>query len=72
MGDGLTRPDLSTRVYLLGTLLDITRERREEAEANRALRNIIIDLQIRLDTSFEVTVEQRVSTSYPFGAITYI
>lgn len=63
MRDGLSRPDLSTRIYTLGTLLDMARERREESNANRALRTIISDLQVRLDTSFELTAEQKVSAS---------
>jgi hypothetical protein len=61
MGAGLSRPDILTQVFLLGTLFDMAREHRDEAEANQLLRSVVYDLQVRLDTTFELTAEQRVS-----------
>lgn len=60
MGRSLQNDDLITRVYLLGAILDVTRERRNEAEAFQAMQTMVCDLQVRLNQTFFLTKEQKV------------
>lgn len=65
MGEGLSKPDLATRMFLLASIFDLMRERQEVADAHLALKILLGDLQSRLDSTFTLNEEQKVhATSF--------
>lgn len=61
LGHGLSKPDLATRTYLLGGIFCLLKEQRTIATSHRSTQHLLADLQIRLEATFSLSPEQRVS-----------
>jgi hypothetical protein len=61
LGRGLSKPDLATRTYLLGGVFCVLKEQRVIAASHLSTQHLLADLQIRLEATFSLSPEQRVS-----------
>jgi hypothetical protein len=61
LGHGLSKPDLATRTYLLGGVFCVLKEQRVIAASHLSTQHLLADLQIRLEATFSLSPEQRVS-----------
>ncbi|KIM65615.1 hypothetical protein SCLCIDRAFT_22514 [Scleroderma citrinum Foug A] len=64
MGRGLNKADIATRSYLLAAIFSLIKENREMTNAQRNTQQLLADLQIRLDVTFSLTPEQKLSYSF--------
>jgi len=60
LGHGLSKPDLTTRVYLLASNLRANSQRVQLAEMSAKLYSMLTDVELRLDSKFNVSGEQMV------------
>ena len=60
LGQGLSKPDLATRVYLLASNLRVGSQRVQLVELSTKLFSVLADVEVRLDTKFNVSGEQMV------------
>lgn len=58
MMEGLSIPDMFTRLYLLAVTLDLFQRRNEDDESVGNIQGLFNDMKIRLDDSFTTTKEQ--------------
>ncbi|KAK0448237.1 hypothetical protein EV421DRAFT_1900875 [Armillaria borealis] len=58
MMDGLSVPDMFTRLYLLAVMLDLFKRRNEEDEGIGNIQGLFNDMKIRLEDTFAPTKEQ--------------
>ncbi|KAG1833240.1 hypothetical protein DFJ58DRAFT_736126 [Suillus subalutaceus] len=58
LGHGLSKSDLATRTYLLGSIFCILKEQRKIAASHQSTQNLLADLQICLETTFSLSPEQ--------------
>ncbi|KIK31784.1 hypothetical protein CY34DRAFT_102766 [Suillus luteus UH-Slu-Lm8-n1] len=58
LGHGLSKTDLATRTYLLGSIFCILQEQHKIAASHQSTQNLLTDLQIRLETTFTLSPEQ--------------
>ncbi|KAG2124002.1 hypothetical protein DEU56DRAFT_983680 [Suillus clintonianus] len=59
LGHGLSKSDLATRTYLLGSIFCILKEQRMIAASHQSTQTLLADLQIRLEATFSLSPEQR-------------
>ena len=62
LGHGLSKPDLTTRVYLLASNLRTNSQQVQFVEVSAKLHGILADVELRLDSKFNVSSEQMVCT----------
>jgi hypothetical protein len=72
LGHGLNKSDLATRTYLLGSIFCILKEQRAIAASHQSTQHLLTDLQIRLETTFSLSPEQRVSNLCAPSYIKYL
>ncbi|KAG1784473.1 uncharacterized protein HD556DRAFT_1451739 [Suillus plorans] len=61
LGCGLSKPDLATRTYLLGSVFCLLKEQRLIAASHVSTQHLLADLQIRLEATFSLSPEQRMN-----------
>ncbi|KAG1773420.1 hypothetical protein EDD22DRAFT_767274, partial [Suillus occidentalis] len=62
---------LATRTYLLGSIFCILKEQRKIAASHQSTQNLLADLQIRLETTFALSPEQRTNIRIVAGDLMF-
>ncbi|KAG1795418.1 uncharacterized protein HD556DRAFT_1472944 [Suillus plorans] len=71
LGHGLSKSDLATRTYLLGSIFCILKEQRIIAASHQSTQQLLADLQIRLETTFSLSPEQRTNIRIVAGDLIF-
>ncbi|KAG2050211.1 hypothetical protein BDR06DRAFT_1011385 [Suillus hirtellus] len=71
LGHGLSKSDLATRTYLLGSIFCILKEQRIIAASHQSTQHLLADLQIHLKTTFSLSPEQRMNIHIVAGDLIF-